>query len=98
MKSVCINSLLAPRVVVANVCILSVWILYCLKLILRRQPGDIPRAVVRLIAGISLIDGLLISMYLTHVADTSAYVLPLVLLCYLAFGITLLLQRYVSGT
>ncbi|MFT7209943.1 MAG: 4-hydroxybenzoate polyprenyltransferase [Granulosicoccus sp.] len=84
--------------VLAGVFTLSIWILYCLRLILRRQHGDIPSAVVRLIAGISLVDGLLISIYLTSVEDTFAYVLLLMLLCYLAFGITLLLQRYVSGT
>lgn len=84
--------------VLASVFVLSLWILYCLRLILRRQPGDIPRAVVRLIAGISLVDGLLISTYLALVADTPIHVLPLLLLCYLAFGTTLLLQRYVSGT
>lgn len=84
--------------VMASVFVLSFWTLYCLRLILRRQPGDIPRAVVRLIAGISLVDGLLISTYLSLVADAPIHVLPLLLLCYLAFGTTLLLQRYVSGT
>lgn len=84
--------------VVIAVLMLSGWILYCLRLILRRQSGDIPRAVVQLIAGISLIDGLLIGFYLTHVATTPVNVLSLMLSCYLAFGLTLLFQRYVSGT
>jgi len=88
----------ASMFVVVAVLTLTVWILFCLRLILRRQPGDIPRAVVRLIAGISLVDGLLISLYFATAANTPTYALPIVLLCFIAFAITLFLQRYVSGT
>ena len=55
----------------------------------RRAPGDIPRAVVSLIAGISLLDAMLIS---------AAGAPGLAMLAVLGFGLTLLLQRFVSGT
>ncbi len=77
--------------------LLLVWIGYCLKLIFRRQAGDIPRAVVSLIAGISLVDGVLIA-----VAASAAYSLTLSLMLTIAtigaFALTLKLQRYISGT
>ena len=65
------------------------WILVALRYIRRRQPGDIPRAVVSLIAGISLLDGLLIAI---------GGEAPLALLACLGFLLTLVLQRYVPGT
>lgn len=88
----------ASGLVFISVLLINLWILYCLRLILRRKSGDIPRAVVRLIAGISLVDALLISMCMSGGAFMLGDTLPLLLLCYTAFGITLLLQRYVSGT
>ena len=84
--------------VLLSLCLFNLWILYCLRLILRRQPGDIPRAVVRLIAGISLVDALLINTWLSIGTAMLSQTLPLMMLCFLAFGITLALQRYVSGT
>jgi 4-hydroxybenzoate polyprenyltransferase len=55
----------------------------------RRQRGDIPRAVVSLIAGISLLDALLIA----------ASGLPGLALAALAgFGVTLFFQGYIAGT
>ena len=66
-----------------------VWALVALWFLRRRQRGDIPRAVVSLIAGISLLDALLI-------ASTGAT--PLAILALAGFGITLALQRYVTGT
>jgi hypothetical protein len=65
------------------------WALVALWFLRRRQRGDIPRAVVSLIAGISLLDALLI-------ASTGA--LPLAVLALAGFGITLGLQRYITGT
>jgi 4-hydroxybenzoate polyprenyltransferase len=65
------------------------WVLVALWFLRRRQRGDIPRAVVSLIAGISLLDALLI-------ASTGA--IPLAVLALAGFGITLGLQRYVTGT
>jgi 4-hydroxybenzoate polyprenyltransferase len=88
----------ASPIALTSLFILSVWILYCLRFIKRRLPGDIPRAVVRLIAGISLVDALLISISLSSIASAPAYAVPLVLTCFMAFILTLLMQRYISGT
>jgi UbiA prenyltransferase family len=65
------------------------WVLYAVSLLWRRAPGNIPRAVVSLIAGISLLDGLLVA--------TQGETL-VVGLAVLAFAATLMLQRYVRGT
>ena len=65
------------------------WLIYSLRFVLRRQPGDIPRAVVSMIAGISLLDAMLIA------ATGSAL---WILAALLTFGLTLYLQRYVAGT
>lgn len=67
----------------------SVWILVALWFLRRRMPGDIPRAVVSLIAGISLLDAILIA----GSGSTAHAVVALA-----GFGSTLLLQRYVTGT
>jgi hypothetical protein len=67
----------------------AVWVLYALRLLARREKGDVPRAVVSLIAGISLLDAMLL-------AGHGAWMLAL--LAVLAFGLTLVLQRWVSGT
>lgn len=65
------------------------WMLVALWFLRRRQRGDIPRAVVSLIAGIALLDALLIA----------GSGLPGLALAALAgFGITLFFQRYVAGT
>lgn len=60
-----------------------------LRLLFRRQRGDVPRAVVTLIAGISLYDAALIA---------GAGAVGWALLAVAAFGLTLLLQRVVPGT
>lgn len=60
-----------------------------LRLLFRRAPGDVPKAVVTLIAGISLYDAALIA---------AAGFPALSLLAAAAFGLTLLLQRVVPGT
>ena len=65
------------------------WMLVALWLLRRRAKGDIPRAVVSLIAGISLLDGMLI-------AGTGST--GLAALAVLGFGVTLFFQRYISGT
>lgn len=65
------------------------WMLVALWFLRRRLRGDIPRAVVSLIAGISLLDALLI-------AGTGSMTLALLALA--GFGATLLFQRYVTGT
>ncbi|GAA0585594.1 UbiA family prenyltransferase [Craurococcus roseus] len=68
---------------------LAGWIGVALALLRRRRPGDIPRAVVSLIAGIALLD----AMFLAIAGWTGA--VPLALGC---FAATLALQRCVSGT
>lgn len=65
------------------------WIGIALWLVKRRRPGDIPRAVVSLIAGISLLDAMLI-------AATGHF--SLAGLAVLGFVLTLLLQRFIPGT
>ena len=65
------------------------WMLVALWFLRRRAKGDIPRAVVSLIAGISLLDALLI-------AGTGSFALALLALA--GFGVTLFFQRYVAGT
>ena len=68
---------------------LAVLIAAALWLLRRRQAGDIPRAVVSLIAGISLVDGMFVAIAGWPEA------IPLAVLCFLA---TLYLQRWISGT
>lgn len=66
------------------------WVAYAISFLLRRNGRSIPRAVISLIAGISLLDGLLI-------AGTGA---PAVWAFAAAAGfvLTLFFQRYVAGT
>ena len=86
-------------VVWTTVALASTWIAFCLTLILRRKNGDIPRAVVNLIAGISLVDALLVATAaVTFAAALSVTMLILLPLLFGAFALTLLLQRYISGT
>jgi hypothetical protein len=65
------------------------WMLVALWFLRRRRKGDIPRAVVSLIAGISLLDALLIA---------GAGSLALAGLALAGFGVTLVFQRYIAGT
>lgn len=65
------------------------WGVFALRLLFRRQSGDVPKAVVSLIAGIALYDAVL-------VASTGAY--SLAALAVAAFGATLVLQRVAPGT
>jgi len=67
----------------------SGWMLVALWFLRRRAKGDIPRAVVSLIAGISLLDALLI-------AGTGSVALGVLALA--GFGVTLFFQRYIAGT
>ncbi len=67
----------------------SGWMLVALWFLRRRRKGDIPRAVVSLIAGISLLDAMLI-------AGTGSVALASLALA--GFALTLFLQRYISGT
>lgn len=65
------------------------WLGFAVSLLIHRRPGDVPRAVVGLIAAVALLDGLLIA---------AAGALALAWLCVLGFTLTLALQRWVSGT
>jgi hypothetical protein len=65
------------------------WMLFALRLLRRRAKGDVPRAVVSLIAGIALLDA-------TVLAGFGNWTLSL--LAFGAFVLTLILQRWVSGT
>jgi hypothetical protein len=62
---------------------------YAVRLLLRRKSGDVPRAVVSLIAGISLLDAVVLA---------AQGALWLSLCAAAAFVLTLALQRWVSGT
>ncbi len=65
------------------------WMLFALHLVRRRGPGDIPRAVVSLIAGICLLDAVLL---------VSSGAPGYAALAGAGFALTLLLQRFVPGT
>lgn len=67
----------------------AAWVLWALHLVRRRAPGDIPGAVVGMLAGICLFDALMMA---AHGQPEVA------LVAVLGFALTLLLQRYVPGT
>jgi hypothetical protein len=69
--------------------LLVAWIALALWFLRRRRPGDVPRAVVSLIAGIALLDAVLIA---------AAGAAAVAWLAVAGFALTLLLQRYVPGT
>ena len=66
------------------------WVAYGVSFLLRREGRNIPRAVVSLIAGISLLDGLLMA----HAGAAPGWAA----LAAGAFALTLVLQRFVPGT
>jgi 4-hydroxybenzoate polyprenyltransferase len=65
------------------------WVGYAISLLIRRGRVNIPRAVIGFIAGISLLDALLIAR--TGQSAVAGWGI-------VGFGLTLLLQRYVRGT
>lgn len=75
--------------VAAPLLALAAWIAVALGLLWRRWPGDIPRAVVSLIAGVALLDAL----FLAACGEGAAAVLAVA-----GFAATLALQRWISGT
>ncbi len=76
--------------VVAGVGLLFLlWVLYSLSFLRRRRPGDVPRAVGSLLAGICMWDALVLA------AAGQAQIAALAIVL---FGLTLLLQRYVAPT
>lgn len=79
----------AAPAVLLPLALLLAWILRALFLLRRRSRGDVPRVVISLIAGISLVDAVLLA----------AVGLPVfAVLAFAAFLLTLALQRWVSGT
>lgn len=82
-------------VAVGDLASLIIWslfaatIIFALRLLFRRSKGDVPKAVVTLIAGICLYDATLIA---------SAGQISWAALAVIAFALTLILQRVVSGT
>lgn len=79
----------AQPVVIMPLLLLAAWGFYALWLLRRRNPGDVPRAVVSLIAGISLLDAMLLA---------GAGHILFAWLAVAAFVITLALQRWITGT
>lgn len=65
------------------------WVAWAISLLVRRAPGNIPKAVVSLLAGISLLDAVLIAR-----AGEPAIAAVVVV----GFVLTLLSQRWVAGT
>ena len=65
------------------------WVCYAISFLVRKGHVNIPRAVISFIAGISLLDALLIAGREAPEAAGLATV---------GFGLTLLFQRYVRGT
>nr|MBP9034604.1 hypothetical protein [Pseudomonadales bacterium] len=68
---------------------LMLWVALAVRRLRRRARGDVPAAVAALIAGISLLDAMLLAGL--------GHVVPM-LLALGAFALTLLAQRWVSGT
>lgn len=69
--------------------LLVLWVGFALTFIRRRAPGDIPRAVISLIAGISLLDAVM-------VASTGNVAWAIVAVCF--FALTLFFQKFIAGT
>ena len=67
----------------------ATWILFAVRFVARWGPGDIPCAVVSLIAGISLLDAMLIAI---------AGAPEVALVAVAGFALTLVFQRFIPGT
>jgi hypothetical protein len=80
---------LARPMVLLPLALLSVWTLMAVRRLVRRAPGDVLTAVVALLAGISLLDAVILAGYgqFTQMALALA-----------AFALTLGLQDWISGT
>lgn len=83
------SGILAAPVTALFVLAIVAWMAWALRLLFRRAPGDVPRAVVALIAGIALYDAALI-------AATGA--IGLAFAAVAGFALTLALQRVAPGT
>lgn len=66
------------------------WVVYAVSFLVRREGRNIPHAVVSLIAGISLLDGVLIA----RIGGPPVWIVAALA----GFALTLFFQRYISGT
>jgi 4-hydroxybenzoate polyprenyltransferase len=89
MLAVADATILAAAVAALLLAAYVIWSGWALSLLFRRRPGDVPRAVVSLIAAVSLYDAVMIAG-----VGGGWLALPAVA----AFAATLLLQRMVPGT
>jgi len=74
-----------PLVILAG---LAAWSTMAVRLFVRRSPGDVPRGVVNLIAGMAIYDAALIAIFSTELA----------LVALAGFLLTLAFQRIIPGT
>ncbi len=79
----------AEPIVMVPLALLCVWIFMAVRKLVRRAAGDVPAAVVALLAGISVVDAIILAGY-GHVFQ--------MMLALAAFVLTLRLQQWVSGT
>ena len=83
---------------------LFVWVLRACRLLADRKPGNIPKAVAGMLAGISLVDALALASMTTR--EHSGFMLSsmgfadaaLIIVCVICFLLTLLFHRIVPGT
>lgn len=80
---------LAEPMVLLPLALLCAWIFMAVRKLLRRAAGDVPAAVVALLAGISVVDAIIL-------AGCGQFMQMMLALA--AFALTLRLQRWVSGT
>lgn len=81
--------MLADNLALVLLALYLIWGGWSLSLLFRRRPGDVPKAVVSLIAGIALYDAVLVA---------ASGMLGLALLAVAGFGATLALQKVAPGT
>jgi 4-hydroxybenzoate polyprenyltransferase len=79
------NGAALPLTILAG---LAIWSALAVRLFVRREPGDVPRGVVSLIAGMSIYDAALIGIVSTDLAVVALA----------GFLLTLALQRFIPGT
>jgi len=67
----------------------AIWLLYSLQFLLNSAKRNVPKSVISMIAGISLVDAIYVSAMGVPILGIAALVM---------FALTLFLQRYVAGT
>ncbi|TCT12588.1 4-hydroxybenzoate polyprenyltransferase [Tepidamorphus gemmatus] len=80
---------IATPITIVFLALLTILMGVTLRLLFRRGPGEVPRAVVTLIAGIALLD----AVFLAAAGAVATAIVAVVL-----FALTLVAQRYVPGT